>query len=199
VHRPALLRGDRSVRAWPIPRTDPGDRRCWRCSVMPMEESHYVPVLEAGDLWKRATASCHAALAGPAPGERRGPHGRALRRLATGRCSTSPRRGPLLREVDEILIRRPGPRRVRPAGQRPAGRAFPRPGFPGSGGIIADGGRASPAADAGHSPDVPGDRREMFPSRHIVKSEAMSLCRKLEASSRSQAGARSRELGLLEG
>ncbi len=40
---------------------------------------------------------------------------------------------------------------------------------------------------------------ELFLSRHTVKSEAMSLYRKLGASSRSQAVARSRELGLLEG
>jgi LuxR family transcriptional regulator, maltose regulon positive regulatory protein len=45
-------------------------------------------------------------------------------------------------------------------------------------------------------PEIAG---EMFLSRHTVKSEAMSLCRKLDASSRSQAVARSRELGLLEG
>jgi LuxR family maltose regulon positive regulatory protein len=45
-------------------------------------------------------------------------------------------------------------------------------------------------------PEIAG---EMFLCRHTVKSEAMSLCRKLEASSRSQAVARSRELGLLEG
>jgi LuxR family maltose regulon positive regulatory protein len=45
-------------------------------------------------------------------------------------------------------------------------------------------------------PEIAG---EMFLSRHTVKSEALSLYRKLEASSRSQAVARSRELGLLEG
>jgi LuxR family maltose regulon positive regulatory protein len=39
----------------------------------------------------------------------------------------------------------------------------------------------------------------MFLSRHTIKSEAMSLYRKLGATSRSQAVARSRELGLLEG
>jgi LuxR family transcriptional regulator, maltose regulon positive regulatory protein len=39
---------------------------------------------------------------------------------------------------------------------------------------------------------------ELFLSPHTVKSQAMSLYRKLEASSRSQAVARSRELGLLE-
>ena len=39
----------------------------------------------------------------------------------------------------------------------------------------------------------------MFLSRHTVKSEAISIYRKLGTSSRSQAVARSRELGLLEG
>jgi LuxR family maltose regulon positive regulatory protein len=39
---------------------------------------------------------------------------------------------------------------------------------------------------------------EVFLSRHTVKSEAMSLYRKLGVSSRSQAVARSRELGLLD-
>jgi LuxR family transcriptional regulator, maltose regulon positive regulatory protein len=39
---------------------------------------------------------------------------------------------------------------------------------------------------------------ELFLSPHTVKSQAMSLYRKLEASSRSQAVARSRELGLLD-
>ena len=40
---------------------------------------------------------------------------------------------------------------------------------------------------------------EIFLSPHTVKSQAMSLYRKLGASSRSQAVERSRELGLLEG
>jgi LuxR family maltose regulon positive regulatory protein len=39
---------------------------------------------------------------------------------------------------------------------------------------------------------------ELFLSPHTIKSQAMSLYRKLEASSRSQAVARCRELGLLE-
>ena len=39
---------------------------------------------------------------------------------------------------------------------------------------------------------------ELFLSPHTIKSQAMSLYRKLEASSRSQAVARSRELGLLD-
>lgn len=41
--------------------------------------------------------------------------------------------------------------------------------------------------------------QELFVSRHTVKSQATSLYRKLGAASRSQAVARSRELGLLEG
>ena len=40
---------------------------------------------------------------------------------------------------------------------------------------------------------------EMFLSRYTVKSQAMSIYHKLGASSRNQAVARSRELGLLEG
>jgi LuxR family transcriptional regulator, maltose regulon positive regulatory protein len=45
-------------------------------------------------------------------------------------------------------------------------------------------------------PEIAG---EMFVSPHTIKSQAMSIYRKLGASSRSQAVARSRELGLLEG
>ena len=40
---------------------------------------------------------------------------------------------------------------------------------------------------------------EMFLSRTTIKSQALSIYRKLGASSRSQAVARSRELGLLKG
>ena len=40
---------------------------------------------------------------------------------------------------------------------------------------------------------------EMFLSRNTVSSQAMSIYRKLEVGSRSQAVVRSRELGLLEG
>ena len=41
--------------------------------------------------------------------------------------------------------------------------------------------------------------QEMFLSPYTIKSQAMSIYRKLGASSRSQAVARSRELGLLQG
>jgi len=39
----------------------------------------------------------------------------------------------------------------------------------------------------------------MFLSRYTVKSQAMSIYRKLGASSRNEAVARSRELGILQG
>jgi LuxR family maltose regulon positive regulatory protein len=39
----------------------------------------------------------------------------------------------------------------------------------------------------------------MFLSRHTIKSQAVSIYRKLDASSRSQAITRAHELGLLEG
>jgi LuxR family maltose regulon positive regulatory protein len=40
---------------------------------------------------------------------------------------------------------------------------------------------------------------EMFLSPHTIKSETKAVYRKLDASSRSQAVTRARELGLLEG
>jgi LuxR family maltose regulon positive regulatory protein len=45
-------------------------------------------------------------------------------------------------------------------------------------------------------PEIAG---ELFLSRNTIKSQAISIYRKLGAASRSQAIARSRELGLLEG
>ena len=45
-------------------------------------------------------------------------------------------------------------------------------------------------------PEIAG---ELFLSPNTIKSQAISIYRKLGASSRSQAVARSRELGLLEG
>jgi hypothetical protein len=46
---------------------------------------------------------------------------------------------------------------------------------------------------------APGRHPGCAPAPNTVKSQAISIYRKLEASSRSQAVARSRELGLLEG
>jgi LuxR family maltose regulon positive regulatory protein len=50
-----------------------------------------------------------------------------------------------------------------------------------------------------HNLSFPEIAAEMFLFRHTIKSEANSICRKLGVSSRSQAVARSRELGLLAG
>ncbi len=46
---------------------------------------------------------------------------------------------------------------------------------------------------------MPEIAEELFLSPNTIKSQAMSIYRKLGAASRSQAVARSRELGLLEG
>ena len=46
---------------------------------------------------------------------------------------------------------------------------------------------------------MPEIAAQMFLSRNTIRSQAMSVYRKLGASSRSQAVARCRELGLLEG
>ena len=45
-------------------------------------------------------------------------------------------------------------------------------------------------------PEIAGEK---FLSPNTIKSQAMSICRKLSVSSRSQAVARARELGLLDG
>ena len=45
----------------------------------------------------------------------------------------------------------------------------------------------------------PGIAGQLFLSRHTIKSQANAISRKLGACSRSQAVARSRDLGLLEG
>jgi LuxR family transcriptional regulator, maltose regulon positive regulatory protein len=72
-------------------------------------------------------------------------------------------------------------------------------------GSIARGASALTAAElrllplvATHLP-VPEIAAELFVSPHTVRSQTMSIHRKLGASTRSQAVARSRELGLLEG
>ncbi len=105
----------------------------------------------------------------------------------------------LMREVDELLRRRPGLGTL--AGQAQAFRAR----------LSKERGSSAPGASALTGAELrllpmlsthlsfPQIAGEMFLSRHTVKSEAMSLYRKLGASSRSQAVARSRELGLLEG
>jgi LuxR family maltose regulon positive regulatory protein len=105
----------------------------------------------------------------------------------------------LLREVDEILIRRPDLGIfVRQAEDLRTELSHAR-------------GSSAPAASALTGAELrllpmlsthlsfPEIAEEMFLSPHTIKSEATSIYRKLGVSSRSQAVTRSRQLGLLEG
>ena len=105
----------------------------------------------------------------------------------------------LMREVDDLLRRRPGlgtlvgeARALRAQLSRERGS-----GVPGASALTAAELRLLPLLSTHLS--FPQIAEEMFLSRHTIKSEAMSIYRKLGACSRSQAVARSRELGLLEG
>jgi LuxR family maltose regulon positive regulatory protein len=105
----------------------------------------------------------------------------------------------LMREIDEILKRRPdlgtlvGEARALRAGLS-AERA---PSAPGASSLTAAELRVLPMLATHLS--FPEIGAEMSLSPHTVKSQAMSIYRKLGASSRHQAVTRSRELGLLEG
>jgi LuxR family maltose regulon positive regulatory protein len=105
----------------------------------------------------------------------------------------------LMREIDELLKRRPGLGTL--TGDAAALRAQ----------LSKERGPRTPAASALTAAELrvlpmlathlsfPEIGAEMFLSPHTVKSQAMSLYRKLGASSRNQAVTRARELGLLEG
>jgi LuxR family transcriptional regulator, maltose regulon positive regulatory protein len=105
----------------------------------------------------------------------------------------------LLREVDDVLRRRPGLGAfARQAEDLRAQLSHAR-------GSSAPGASALTAAELRLLPilathlSFPEIAAEMFLSRNTIKSEANAIYRKLGVSSRSQAIARSRELGLLEG
>ena len=105
----------------------------------------------------------------------------------------------LMREVDELLRHRPGLGNL--AGQARALRARlaedRSPSAPGASALTAAELRLLPLLSTHLSfPEIAG---ELFLSRNTVKSQAISIYRKLGAASRSQAVTRSRELGLLEG
>jgi LuxR family maltose regulon positive regulatory protein len=105
----------------------------------------------------------------------------------------------LMREVDELLRRRPGLGAL--AGEAEALRAR----------LVTERGSSALGASALTDAELrllpmlpthlsfPEIAGELFLSPHTVKSEANSLYRKLGASTRSQAVTRSRQLGLLEG
>jgi len=105
----------------------------------------------------------------------------------------------LMREVDELLRRRPGLGNL--AGQARAlwARLSEERGSsaPGASALTAAELRLLPMLSTHLSmPEIAG---ELFLSPNTIKSQAYSLYRKLGAASRSQAVARSRKLGLLEG
>jgi LuxR family maltose regulon positive regulatory protein len=105
----------------------------------------------------------------------------------------------LLREVTEVLTLRPG------LGVFARQADDLRAELAQAGGSFAPGASALTGAELRLLPmlsthlSFPEMAGEMFLSPNTVKSQAMSIYRKLGASSRSQAVARSRELGLLEG
>ena len=105
----------------------------------------------------------------------------------------------LMCEVDDLLKRRPGLGTL--VGEAEAFRAqLSRErgaSVPGASALTAAELRLLPLLSTHLS--FPQIAAEMFLSRATIKSQAMSIYRKLGASSRSQAVARSRELGLLEG
>jgi LuxR family maltose regulon positive regulatory protein len=105
----------------------------------------------------------------------------------------------LMREIDEILKRRPGlgslvdeaeGLRAQLAQQR-------GPNVPGASTLTAAELRLLPMLSTHLS--VPEIAAELFLSAHTIKSQARSIYRKLDASSRNQVITRARELGLLEG
>jgi LuxR family maltose regulon positive regulatory protein len=105
----------------------------------------------------------------------------------------------LMREVDELLSRRPGLGNLAAEAQALRARlsAEHGPSAAGASALTAAELRLLPLLATHQSfPEIAG---EMFLSRHTIKSQAASLYRKLGTSSRSQAVARSRELGLLDG
>jgi len=105
----------------------------------------------------------------------------------------------LMREIDEILKRRPDLGTL--VGEARALRtrlsAEHAPSAAGASSLTAAELRVLPMLATHLS--FPEIGAEMFLSPHTVKSQAMSIYRKLGASSRNQAVIRSRELGLLEG
>jgi LuxR family transcriptional regulator, maltose regulon positive regulatory protein len=105
----------------------------------------------------------------------------------------------LMREVDDLLRRRPGLGTL--AGEAGTLRAqlASRPGasIPGVPALTAAELRLRPLLSTHLS--FPEIAAEMVLARHTIKTQANAIYRKLGASSRSQAVARSRELGLLAG
>jgi LuxR family maltose regulon positive regulatory protein len=105
----------------------------------------------------------------------------------------------LMREVDELLKRRPGlGTLVGEAQELRAQLAHQRAtSSPGASALTGAELRLLPLLSTHLTFPEIGD--ELFVSRHTVKAQANSIYRKLDASSRNQAVTRARQLGLLEG
>jgi LuxR family maltose regulon positive regulatory protein len=105
----------------------------------------------------------------------------------------------LMREVDDLHKRRPGLGTLVGEAEALQARLSKERGssIPGASALTAAELRLLPLLSTHLS--FPEIAAEMFLSRNTIKSEANSIYRKLGASSRSQAVARSREIGLLEG
>ena len=105
----------------------------------------------------------------------------------------------LIREVDDLLKRRPGLGTLTAQAQALRDQLASEHGtsVPGASALTAAELRLLPLLSTHLS--FPEIAEDLFLSRHTIKTQANSIYRKLGASSRSQAVARSRELGLLEG
>jgi LuxR family maltose regulon positive regulatory protein len=105
----------------------------------------------------------------------------------------------LMREIDELLGRRPGLGALASEAEALRARLATEPasGGPGASTLTAAELRLLPLLATDLS--FPEIAAELFLSHNTVKSQGASIYRKLGASSRNQAVARSRELGLLEG
>jgi LuxR family transcriptional regulator, maltose regulon positive regulatory protein len=105
----------------------------------------------------------------------------------------------LMREIDELLRRRPGLGTLTGEAQALRTRLSkePSPGVPGASSLTAAELRVMPLLATHLS--FSEIAAELFLSPHTVKSRMKSIYRKLAASTRNQAVTRARELGLLEG
>ena len=105
----------------------------------------------------------------------------------------------LMREVDELLKRRPSLGTLAGEAQALRGRLSEErgPSAPGASALTAAELRLLPLLATHLS--FPEIGQELFLSRNTIKTEAYSIYRKLGVATRSQTIARARELGLLEG
>jgi LuxR family maltose regulon positive regulatory protein len=105
----------------------------------------------------------------------------------------------LMREIDELLTRRPGLGALAGQGQELRAQLAKQDGsiVPGASSLTAAELRVLPLLST-YLP-LPEIGEQLFLSRHTIKSHATSIYRKLGASTRSEAVRRAREVGLLDG